>query len=730
MGTQKMKTHSQSGSSSVPMILAVTGVCLMLGILAHEPALPERLALAYPAPMIEFFVFLAVAALAWYFLGTRWRRLQQVLTRLERGDLAARTGFRGLSPLATLGRQLDRVLDQLQTERHNLQASEARLRLAVQGCDIAIWDWALEQGIVYYSPRWKSLLGYAEDDIALGGAPWLQWVHPDDLPRLTRELEDSLAGDGEQFVSEHRLRRQQGDYLWVRQSGVIGRDEHGRALRMIGALADITPQHEAEQALLSSREAYRSVLEGVTQVIFRADDEGRLLFLNPAWTELTGHAVATTQGTFLFDYVAADERTSLRDFLRQARAGGDTRLTRELRLRCADGAWRWFMLALRGAHLDGVSLLAGVLADIEPQKSSEAALLHSNRVRDAILQLGPDGFVFADEAGIVSFVNPAFVEMTGLSDRDCVGLPLEHLDARLGELAETAPGFARAGDSGDGLLQLRPPHKVVIRWLLRGLPDDGGGVRGRVLYLRDITRESEVDQMKSDFLSTAAHELRTPMSSIFGFSEMLLSREFEPAMQRDLLERIHRQTRNLINLVNELLDLSRIEARGGKSFKMAVQDPTPVVLNAVASQYVPAATHKLEFDWPKKLGKIRVDGEKFQQCVINLLSNAVKYSPDGGTIRLSAASRGEGATEMLGVRVADQGIGMTPEQVRRIFERFYRADSSGKIPGTGLGMSLVNEYMKIFGGDVEVISEPGQGTTVTLWLPVVREHSAIEEGQE
>lgn len=717
--------------------LSPVGRCLLLCIVfagaeaLADTGVSETPALTYPVQMLEILVLGALLIVVLYAINA-WRigRVERALVRLGEGDYSARAGLQGFDPAGRLAKRLDGLVLTLAEERQRLLDSEGRLKVAVQGCDIAIWDWRLDQGLTYYSSRWKSLLGFSEDDPLLPGSPWPQRVHPEDLPDVTRLLDEHMSGLRNCFVSEHRIRRRDGVYLWVQQSAVASRNEAGVVVRMIGALADISRRRDAEQALLRSREAYRSVLEGVTQVIFRADSDGRLSFLNSAWQELTGHTVDAAIGVALLAYVDEAQHNGLKAFFRQANAGEDQKMACELRLRCADGSWRWFMLNLRATRLGGVALLAGVLNDIEAQKASEAALLRSNRMRDAILQLGPDGFVFVDDQERVSFVNPAFVDMTGVPEYVCVGMPLAGLDQRLGLLADGEPGFAVSGENGDGLLQLKSPHKVVIRWLLRMLPDLGDGVRGKVIYLRDITRESEVDRMKSDFLSTAAHELRTPMSSIFGFSEMLLSREFEPAVQRDLLERIHRQTRTLINLVNELLDLSRIEARGGKSFKMAVQDLTPIVLNALAAQYVPTQTHRLEFDWPKILPKVKVDGEKFQQCIINVLSNAFKYSPGGGTVRVSSVLRGEPGAELLGVRVTDEGIGMTAEQAARIFDRFYRADTSGSIAGTGLGMSLVKEYMNIFGGQVEVASVPGQGSEVVLWLPVARELAVLPEGGE
>lgn len=701
-------------------VLAVLGAVISTGVFA-EPSASAVPVNTWGESLSVFLIGILFFLLVFQFAFTRFRlrRVARALERFAEGDGGARCGVRGPDAVGDLGMTLDRVLSVWREDRRQLSESEERLKVALQGCDIGVWDWRVSAGITYYSPRWKSLLGFAEDDTAIHGLPWLQRVHPDDLGMVTRLLEAHMGGQSNLFAAEHRLRHADGNYRWVQQSGVAIRDPGGEVVRMIGALTDITARREAEQALVSSKEAYRAVLEGVTQVIFRADPDGRLVMINAAWEELTGHPVAQSLGERLQDYLEEEDRLTFFRYLQEIKSNPEASLNCELRIRGADGWFRWFSAGVRTTRVEGKTVLAGVLADIEARKAAEAELARSNGIRDAILDLGPDGFVFVDPKGAVSFVNPAFVTMTGLPASACVGRELYLLERQLEERGDRRPVFVDEGTQSDGMFELKLPRKVVIRWQSRAL--SGEGARGHVIYLRDVTSESEVDQMKSDFLSTAAHELRTPMSSIFGFSEMLLSREFEPAMQKDLLTRIHRQTKNLINLVNELLDLSRIEARGGKNFKMSVQDVTPVLLNAIASQHFPEATHRLVMDWPKLQQKVSVDSDKLQQCIINVLSNAVKYSPAGGQVIVSYREKTANEQAFVGIAVTDEGIGMTPEQSARIFDRFYRANSHPGIQGTGLGMALVKEYMRFFAGEVEVQSEPGEGTTVILWLPVARE---------
>jgi signal transduction histidine kinase len=247
----------------------------------------------------------------------------------------------------------------------------------------------------------------------------------------------------------------------------------------------------------------------------------------------------------------------------------------------------------------------------------------------------------------------------------------------------------------------------------------------RIAYFRDITHETEVDRMKSEFLSHAAHELRTPMASIYGFTELLMSREFDAATRQDLLATIHKQTEWLVNIINELLDLVRIESRRGKDFKIEPVALAPLLDEAVATAGIDPARWPLSID--DAIGTLPAalaDAAKLRQALTNVLSNAAKYSPAGGAIEIHGATRAREGHVLVGISVTDHGIGMTPEQVARVGERFYRVDTSGMTPGTGLGMAIVKEIVELLGGQVEIVSSPGVGTSVTLWLPSIRREEA------
>jgi signal transduction histidine kinase len=230
----------------------------------------------------------------------------------------------------------------------------------------------------------------------------------------------------------------------------------------------------------------------------------------------------------------------------------------------------------------------------------------------------------------------------------------------------------------------------VKRVLEAGLREGTTDAISQVLSLRDITHETEVDQMKSEFLSSAAHELRTPMASIYGFSELMMRRKLSPEQQSEVATTIHRQTELTIAIVNELLDLARIEARRGKDFEFETIDLAALVPELLREFKPPQDREDPLLDGAAALMLVRVDRNKMRQAIGNVLSNAYKYSPQGGTVHVRIVRNDSGEPPMIGIEVRDHGMGMTPAQLVRVSERFYRADASGNIPGTGLGMSIVS----------------------------------------
>jgi PAS domain S-box-containing protein len=336
---------------------------------------------------------------------------------------------------------------------------------------------------------------------------------------------------------------------------------------------------------------------------------------------------------------------------------------------------------------------------------------------DAIFALSPDGFVSFDAAHRVNYVSPSFLRLTGLPEDQLIGADEDTLLARW---------HAAAAPRAQQLLAFEPLRNAAVRHrvdverpkrrvLELAVRQGDSAVVSQVLHVRDVTHETEVDQLKSEFLSTAAHELRTPMASIFGYVELLMVRRMSPERQQQALATVHRQTELMISIVNELLDLARIEARRGMDFEFESADLGALVRQCTQDFRVPEGRTPPRLVLPDAPAAVSVDRKKFAQALGNVLSNAYKYSPEGGWVDVAVATTARGAAT---VSVVDHGIGMSGEQLARVCERFWRADASGTIPGTGLGMAIVEEIVALLGGRLAITSQPGEGTQVRFELPL------------
>ncbi|GGS21943.1 PAS domain S-box protein [Deinococcus knuensis] len=467
----------------------------------------------------------------------------------------------------------------------------------------------------------------------------------------------------------------------------------------------------AHELLRVSEERNMAIIRSSLDAIITTDRWGVISEFNPAAESIFGFTREQARGQVMADLIVPPHlRAGHVAGLERLRGGGATRIAgKRLELTACRADGEEFPVELSVVPLPTTPVMyAGFVRDITERRAAEERLRERTTQLNSVFNVSPDGFVTFSQAGVIVDVNPAFLDLTGTTHADLLGLREQPFEALLARICDPL----RAGDE---LLHLSRPARRVLKRTTRAMETDSGRTLGRVMYFRDITHEAEISSMKSEFMSTAAHELRTPMTSIYGFAELLLTRQLDPDTTRDLLDTIYRQAGRLILLLTELLDLARIEARAGKDFVIARQDLAPLIRSAAQAFAPPGESGRLTLNLPL-LPPVPVDGGKVHQALGNVISNAFKYAP-GGEVRIDAAPDPAGTGCVL-VTVTDSGIGMTREQAARAFERFYRADHSGSIPGTGLGLSLVQEIMNCHGGSVSLASEPGQGTAVTLRFPL------------
>jgi signal transduction histidine kinase len=250
-------------------------------------------------------------------------------------------------------------------------------------------------------------------------------------------------------------------------------------------------------------------------------------------------------------------------------------------------------------------------------------------------------------------------------------------------------------------------HKALFR-------DENGQAAGIIGVMHDITLQRDADRSRSEFVSMVAHELQTPLAAILGFSELLHEGSLGERERKEALEVIISKSEALSQMVTELLDLSRLESGRPLSVDKEQCDISNLLTGSIDSFRKRIATHRFVPDLPKSPVMVTVDCKRIGQVMENLLSNAVKYSGAASTIHVSAHTEGD----ICRITVRDEGVGMSPNQLEHLFDKFYRAKQKKTASGTGLGLFIVKSIVEAHHGKIHIASVLGQGTTVTVELPV------------
>jgi signal transduction histidine kinase len=364
-------------------------------------------------------------------------------------------------------------------------------------------------------------------------------------------------------------------------------------------------------------------------------------------------------------------------------------------------------------------------------------LLESSTQLGQVFSGIPSGLALLDGQGRILRHNSAWLNVWGLGPVeleddfhmpwDLVPMLLARLVDPLGLTDFCAAGQSKPTDVQTTTILLRDPHQE-LQVLSAPTRDTQGQLTGRLWVVSDVTRERESDRLKNEFISVVSHELRTPLTSILGYTELLLAREFAPAEQREFVKTVYNEANHLSQIVEDMLGMSRIEA-GTVKLNQWVVSLRQLIGELTAQLNIHLSNrHRLVIHIPQQLPPAYVDRDKVKQILFNLLTNAAKYSPRGGEIALSV----EETTKLppdhppgrfLLVSVRDQGIGIAPEDLPRIWERFYRVDNSNtrRIGGTGLGLSITRTLVELHGGRIWVESVVGKGTSFFFTLPVATE---------
>jgi PAS domain S-box-containing protein len=626
----------------------------------------------------------------------------------------------------------------------SLVESEERVRLLLESSGEGVYGIDTGGRCTFINPAGLKLLGFGDPADLLGKDVHTLAHHtrPDGAPYPVDAcpIYQALRSDTGSHSDDEVFWRADGTSFPVEyRSHPVRRG--GRTIGAVVTFNDITARRRSEETLRLRDRSLQSISQGLLITDPSRSDEP-IVYVNQAFEQLTGYPAAEALGRdvrFLrgpeTDPLALEKlRTALREGLE---------CEVELRLYRKGGDPFWCGLAVTPVRgpAGRVTHFVGVMTDVTGRKEAEEHLRRSEqRFRSlveataAIVWDTPASGEFADEQpGWSAFTGRPFAAYRGWGWLDAV-----HPDDR----DETRRAWSRAvagREPAEFEHRLRRHDGQYRHMQARAVPilNPDGTVREWVGVHDDVTARKEAEaalvqakeaaeaasRSKSTFLANMSHELRTPLNAIIGYSEMLQEEaedEGNAAAVADL-QKIHTAGRHLLGLINDVLDLSKIEA-GKMDLYLETFDAAEAV-RAVAETVRPLVVkndNALAVEVPDDLGTIRADLTKTRQALLNLLSNASKFT-HGGTITLSAAREASGGREWFVFRVRDTGIGMGPDQVARLFRPFTQADGSTtrKYGGTGLGLTITRRFCQMMGGDVEVDSAPGRGSTFTIRLPAV-----------
>jgi len=595
----------------------------------------------------------------------------------------------------------------------------------------------------YANPAISKMLGYSAEELTKMG---VSDIHPQEsLMHIIAEFEAQARGE-KTLAPNLPCLRKDGKILYTNISTTKAMIDDMEC--NIGFFTDISELKHAEESLI----LFRSLVDQSNDTIEVIDVEtGRFIDVNEKGCMDLGYSREEILSLSASDIDPIVDQSMFIKLLEELRKSGS--ILMESIHRRKDGSTFPVEVNIKYVHHEQDYLIT-VARDITGRKQAEEQMkgysenlekMVEERTRelnralwdteasrakiDGILKSVSDGLIVTDKYNRIILMNRAAEDLLRVRFSEVIDRPIEFAVEEKSLREKLVDTYNKMKTNYTFDFQLPgddPQYPRFMRARTSVIHDSEGKYTGIVTIFHDVTHELEVDRMKTEFLSTAAHELRTPLTSIMGFSEILQTREdISEEEKKKFLSYINKQAVNLAEIINDLLDISQIESGRKYTINKEICDVGKTIKSIIPYFQEIYVKHKFEVVLPDKPVKCYVDKEKMEQVLKNLLSNAVKYSPEGGVIRVV----GEVFEDYYQMSIEDQGIGMTPEQIEKIFDKFYRADATDTaISGTGLGMSIVKYLVEAHGGKVVVESELGKGTTVRF--TILLDHKKKQKNEE
>jgi PAS domain S-box-containing protein len=625
----------------------------------------------------------------------------------------------------------------------DLRRSEAAFRTISNAAPALVWVCSPEGENIFFNDRWYEFTGQTKAEAV--GLGWTETMHPDDAAQILPYWK-RCQQTGEPYEGEVRYRRHDGEYRWHTFRALPRRNTDGDIEAWYGLSVDINDRKQAETALSESERRFRRLVESNMFGVAFGNFTGGIHYVNEYFLNMVGYTreeIETGQVKWTDitppEFLPLDEQAMV-----ELRTNGVATPFEKEYIR-KDGTRVPILIGstLLQEPYDRQQEMIGFFVDLSDRKQAEEELRQKNAILNVINESTPTPIFVKDRQGRIIYANPATLKVLGKSAEQVIGscdcdlYPNPEDAARVMEndrrIMETGQ-MEVVEESPDGIrtfLGIKVPYRNESGEVI-GLIGISNDISERVQIERDRERvlqqeqaarqvAEEANRIKDEFLAVLSHELRSPLNPILGWTRLLQNGNLDAARQREALATIERNAKLQTQLIEDLLDISRI-MQGKLTLTAAPVSLTFVISAAVETVRLAAAAKQIQIllDLSTGIAPVSGDAARLQQVVWNLLSNAVKFTPNGGQVIVELRQ----LNGLAQIRVIDTGKGISPDFLPYVFEYFRQADATTtrKFGGLGLGLAIVRQIVEMHGGTVKAESlGENQGATLTVQLPSIQQ---------